>query len=104
MPRVRATTSKSVHAREIALPVEVVKELDHDIFDARQGEQDDDAPVFTNRYGNALTGTAIRRLFDRLKVRAGIPDLCAHMLRHTWATNYNRCANGGSLLQGAATR
>lgn len=60
MPRVRATTSKSVHAREIALPVEVVKELDHYIFDVRQGEQDDDAPVFTNRYGNALTGTAIR--------------------------------------------
>lgn len=94
--RVRATTSKSVHARGIALPVEVVKELDHYIFDLRRGEQDDSAPIFTNRYGRALTGTAIRRLFDRLKVRTGIADLCAHMLRHTWATNYNRSRTGST--------
>lgn len=94
--RVRATNSKSVHARDIALPVEVVKEFDHYIFDVRQGDQDDDAPIFTNRYGRALTGTAIRRLFDRLKLRTGIPDLCAHMLRHTWATNYNRSRTGST--------
>lgn len=94
--RVRATTSKSVHARDIALPVEVVKEFDHYIFDVRQGDQDDDAPIFTNRYGKALTGTAIRRLFDRLKLRTGIPDLCAHLLRHTWATNYNRSRTGST--------
>jgi site-specific recombinase XerD len=94
--RIRATTSKSVHARDIAMPVEVVKDLDHYIFDVRLGTRDDDAPIFTNRYGNALTGTAIRRLFDRLKVRTGIPDLCAHMLRHTWATNYNRSRTGST--------
>ena len=94
--RVRATTSKSVHPRDIALPVEVVKELDHYIFDVRLGTQDDDTPIFTNRYGRALTGTAIRRLFDRLKLRTGIPDLCAHMLRHTWATNYNRSRTGST--------
>jgi site-specific recombinase XerD len=94
--RIRATTSKSVHARDIAMPVEVVKDLDHYIFDVRVRTQDDDAPLFTNRYGNALTGTAIRRLFDRLKVRTGIPDLCAHMLRHTWATNYNRSRTGST--------
>jgi site-specific recombinase XerD len=94
--RVRATTSKSVHARDIAMPVEVVKELDHYIFDVRLGAQEDDASIFTNRYGKALTGTAIRRLFDRLKVRTGIPDLTAHMLRHTWATNYNRSRTGST--------
>jgi site-specific recombinase XerD len=94
--RVRATTSKSVHPRDIALPVEVVKELDHYIYDVRLGPQDDDAPIFTNRFGRALTGTAIRRLFDRLKLRTGIPDLCAHMLRHTWATNYNRSRTGST--------
>ena len=33
----------------------------------RRGEQTDDAPIFTNRHGRPLTGTAIRRLFDRLK-------------------------------------
>jgi site-specific recombinase XerD len=94
--RVRATTSKSVHPRDIAVPVEVAKELDHYVFDVRLGTQEDDAPIFTNRYGKALTGTAIRRLFDRLKVRTGIPDLCAHMLRHTWATNYNRSRTGST--------
>jgi len=94
--RVRAATSKSVHPRDIALPVEVVKELDHYIYDVRLGPRDDDTPIFTNRFGKALTGTAIRRLFDRLKLRTGIPDLCAHMLRHTWATNYNRSRTGST--------
>ena len=47
-----------------------------------------------NRRGQAITGNAVRLLFDRLKVRTGISDLCAHMLRHTWATNYNRSGSG----------
>ena len=94
--RVRATTSKSVHAREIAMPVEVVKELDHYVRDVRHGELEDGAPVFTNRRGRRLSATAVRRLFDRVKVRSGIRDVCAHMLRHTWATNYNRSRSGAS--------
>ena len=52
--------------------------------------------TWINRQGRPLTGTAIRRLFDRLKVRTGIRDLCAHMLRHTWATNYNRSRTGST--------
>ena len=91
---VDAATSKSIHARDVAIPVELVKELDHYIADIRVGEETDDAPLFVNRRGGALTGNAIRLLFDRLKVRTGIADLCAHMLRHTWATNYNRSGSG----------
>ncbi|HLQ04800.1 MAG TPA: tyrosine-type recombinase/integrase, partial [Verrucomicrobiae bacterium] len=53
-----------------------------------------EAPVFTNRHGQALTGNGVRKLFERLKSRTGISDLCAHMLRHTWATNYHRSASG----------
>lgn len=94
--QVRATTSKSVHPRQIAMPVEVVKELDRYINDFRRGDDDEDAPLFTNRHGGPLTGQAMRRLFDRLKVRAGIRDLCTHMLRHTWATNFNRSGSGNS--------
>lgn len=94
--RIRATTSKSVHAREIAMPVEVAKVLDHYVRDLRRGALDDESPLFTNRHGRRLTGTTIRRLFDRLKVRTSIRDLCAHMLRHTWATNYNRSRTGTS--------
>jgi len=94
--RVRASTSKSVRPRDVALPVEVVKELDRYVRDFRKGDTDDDAPLFTGRRGGPLTAQAVKRLFDRLKVRTGIRDLCAHMLRHTWATNYNRSGSGSS--------
>lgn len=95
--RVRATTSKSVHPREIVMPIEVVKELDRYARDFRVGDVEEDAPLFTSRRGHALTGQSIKRLFDRLKTRTGIRDLCAHMLRHTWATNYNRSHSGSAL-------
>lgn len=97
MLRVRASTSKSVHPREIALPVEVVKELDRYVRDHRTGPEGDDEPLFTNRRGGPLTPNAVRHLFDRLKVRTGIRDLCAHILRHTWATNYHRAGSGTAL-------
>jgi site-specific recombinase XerD len=94
--RVRASTSKSVHPREIAVPSEVVKVLDRYVNDYRRGDTSDDAPLFTDRRGGRLTGQAVRRLFDRLKARTGVRDLCAHMLRHTWATNYNRSKSGST--------
>ena len=62
--------------------------------DVREGDNDPDASLFNDRSGQALTGNAVRKLFDRLKVSTGIDDLCAHMLRHTWATNYHRSASG----------
>jgi integrase len=91
---VRAATSKSGEARDVTLHLEAAKALDTYINDVRKGEVDADAPLFTNRTGAALTGNAVRKLFDRLKVDTGIDDLCAHMLRHTWATNYHRSASG----------
>lgn len=94
--RIRSSTSKSVRPREIAIPLETLKELDRYIRDFRKGEPGDDAPLFTGRRAGPLTAQAVKRLFDRLKVRTGIRDLCAHMLRHTWATNYNRSGTGSS--------
>jgi integrase len=91
---VRAATSKSGEARDVTLHLEAGKELDVYINDVRTGDVDPDAPLFTDTAGNALTGNAVRKLFDRLKVATGIDDLCAHMLRHTWATNYHRSASG----------
>lgn len=76
-------------------PMNFAKELDRYINDVREGDNDQDAPLFTDRSGETLTGNAVRKLFDRLKVSTGIDDLCAHMLRHTWATNYHRSASGG---------
>jgi len=91
---VRAATSKSGEPRDVTLHLEAAKELDVYINDLRRGELDPEAPLFTDRTGAALSGNAVRKLFDRLKAATGIRDLCAHMLRHTWATNYHRSASG----------
>jgi site-specific recombinase XerD len=91
---IRAATSKSVHSRDVTIPIEALKALDGYLNDHRHGETDEDAPLFTDRRGRPLTGNAVRKLFERLKVRTGIRDLCAHMLRHTWATNFHRSGSG----------
>lgn len=91
---IRAATSKSVHSRDVTIPIEALKALDGYIADHRLGDADDQAPLFTDRRGQALTGNAVRKLFERLKVRTGTRDLCAHMLRHTWATNFHRSGSG----------
>jgi integrase/recombinase XerD len=91
---IRATTSKSVHARDVTIPIEAAKALDSYIADHRSGAAEEDAPLFTDRRGNGLRGDAVRKLFERLKVRTGIRDLCAHQMRHTWATNFHRSGSG----------
>src|SRR5206468_11971745 len=40
------------------------------------------------------TGISTRNLVERLNVRTGIRDLSAHILRHTWATNFHRSGSG----------
>ena len=95
--RIRASTSKSIHARECTIPIETVKALDNYSADYREGDTDNDAPFFTDRRGQPLTGNAVRKLFERLRVRSRIPDLCAHMLRHTWATNFHRSGSGSRM-------
>lgn len=91
---IRAATSKSIHSRDVSVPIETVKALDGYLADYRVGDIEDEAPLFTDRHGRTLTGNAVRKLFERLKVRTGIRDLCAHMLRHTWATNFHRSGSG----------
>jgi len=93
---VRAATSKSIHPRDCTVPIETAKALDS-YFDDRLGETTDDASLFTDRHGGALSGNAVRKLFERLRIRSGIPDLSAHMLRHTWATNFHRSRSGSRL-------
>lgn len=91
---VSAATSKSVHSRDVTIPIETLKALDGYLADHRQGDTDQEAPLFTDRHGQPVTGNAVRKLFERLKARTGIQDLCAHMLRHTWATNFHRSGSG----------
>ena len=91
---IRASSSKSVHPRDVTVPIETLKALDLLLEDYPNETPDPDAPLFTDRRGEPLTGNAVRKLFERLAARSGIRDLCAHMLRHTWATNFHRSGSG----------
>jgi integrase/recombinase XerD len=91
---VRAMTSKSARPRDVTLAAEVVKELDLYINDCRKGPETFDAPLFTNRRGEPLNRDSLRKVMDRLKSRSGIQGVCAHVLRHTWATNFHRSGSG----------
>ncbi len=91
---VRASSSKSVHPRDVTVPIETLKALDLYLEDYPEDERDPNGPLFTDRRGEPLTGNAVRKLFERLAVRSGTRDLCAHMLRHTWATNFHRSGSG----------
>jgi len=102
---VRAQTSKSVHPRDVTIPTETAKALD-EYLDLREGETEAGAPFFIDRRGQALSGNGIRKLFERLKVRSGIRDLCAHMNRPTWATNFHRSGSGSRfdlMVEGGCT-
>jgi integrase/recombinase XerC/integrase/recombinase XerD len=43
---------------------------------------------FVNEDGSSLTENAVKQVFKRLQVRAGLPRLHPHLLRHTFATSY----------------
>jgi hypothetical protein len=49
------------------------------------------------RIGAATQGPTERTNRSAILVPSGIPDLCAHMLRHTWATNFHRSRSGSRL-------
>lgn len=43
--------------------------------------------VFIGRYGEPITGNAIRKMVERIKRKTGI-NISSHALRHNFATNY----------------
>lgn len=54
------------------------------IFDRLQSRT---GPIFRNSNGNPWTANSVRCRFRKLKIRMGMPKLCANTLRHSWATN-----------------
>lgn len=63
------------------------------VADRRSGKPND--PFFLDRFGAALDPNAVKIVFQDLKVRADIPRLHCHLLRHTFATLY--LVDGGNL-------
>lgn len=92
--KVAGATSKSGQTRDVTMVREVAAALDAYLADERPKADADDEPVFVTERGHALTRSGVTQLFDRLKARTGIRDLCAHMCRHTWATNFRRAGSG----------
>lgn len=60
-----------------------------------RNEANESEPVFVNRFGEKCTINTVKQVFQKLKKQTGILRLHAHLLRHTFATNY--LVDGGDL-------
>lgn len=60
-----------------------------------RNEAKESEPVFVNRFGEKCTINTVKQVFQKLKKQTGILRLHAHLLRHTFATNY--LVDGGDL-------
>lgn len=92
--RVQPATSKSRRERFVTMHAEATRALDHYLKDTRAGSTEAESVVFTTRSGQPFTRHGMSTVFRRLKARSGIRDLCAHQLRHSWATYFRRAGSG----------
>lgn len=92
---VRPETCKVGVGRTVVFHEDVAKVLDK-YLRTRSGLQPE-SPVFPTDEGTFFKENSLGKLFERLGEKAGVPRLHAHLLRHTWATNFMR--DGGDLLQ-----
>jgi integrase len=92
---VRAETSKFGRGRTVYFHNDVAAELDRYLADRQTLETD---PLFPTDEGRFFTADGFGKVFQRIKERSGVPTFSAHILRHTWATNYMRNPNA-SLLE-----
>lgn len=94
---VRPETSKFGRGRTVSLHPNVVRELDRYLRD-RTTARDVDAPLFPTRTDSEYTTDGFTKLFERIRRRSGLRAFSAHLLRHTWATNFMRVP-GAHLLE-----
>ncbi len=94
---VRPETSKFGRGRVVSLHPEVVRAMDRYLRE-RAAAREAEAPLFPTRSGAHFATDGFTKLFERIRIRAGIPRFSAHLLRHTWATNFMRTP-GASLLE-----
>jgi integrase len=86
---VQGPTSKSRRSRKVVMPDETIDALDDYVSGHPQ-----EAPVFLTRSGHQMKKQGMAAMFRMLSEESEIPDLSAHTLRHTWATNYLRAGSG----------
>lgn len=63
---------------------------------SQRGDTRQDDPLFVTREDRLLNTDQLVKLFHRLGIRAGVPNLHPHRLRHSFATEFLR--NGGNVL------
>lgn len=95
--RVRPETSKFGRERVVYLHPAVTKELDRYLRNRRL-DADPEAPLFPTRTGETFDEDGWAKVFTRLRSKSGVRSFSAHILRHTWATNFMK-AEGANVLE-----
>jgi len=94
---VRPETSKFGRERVVNFHPAVGRELDRYLRESRIAASGG-APLFPTRTGEPFDVDGFAKLFARLRERSGIRTFSAHILRHTWATNF-MSVPGANLLE-----
>lgn len=71
--------------RTLALPTWVT-----DALEALYAQSEGEGPVFRNQRGGRLSVDSAERIFRKLRVKAGLPDMHLHDIRHVSLTAYAR--------------
>lgn len=93
---VRAETSKFRRSRTVDFHDAVARELDRHL--RNRASLHDDDPVIATDEGTFFSKDGLAKVFQRIRTRSGVRNFSAHILRHTWATEYMR-QPGANLLE-----
>jgi integrase len=93
---VRPETSKFGRGRTTSLHPDVMRDLERYLRD--RTVRNPDSPLLPTRTGGRYTTDGFGKVFERIRRQSGCRDFSAHLMRHTWATNFMR-APGASLLE-----
>ena len=94
---VRPETSKFGKGRTVFLHPATASDIDRFLRD-RSTNREPDAPLFPTRTSEQFTEDGFAKLFQRIHRASGLRTFSAHLMRHTWATNFMRVP-GASLLE-----
>ncbi len=90
-------TSPIGRSRTVFLHPAVIRDIER-YLRSRPTSRNPSAPIFPTRTGEPYTTDGFLKLFQWLRKASGVHTFSAHLMRHTWATNFMR-ADGASLLE-----